>query len=91
MADWVSLFYELPLRLGPIYIGVAMRRLCCLMLPLASAIRIGLMVELPQVWLRGDGIRQKILKGTGWVLPLSRLLGGGAGQWLGMARCHGEE
>jgi hypothetical protein len=30
------------------FIGVAKRRLCYLMLPLARAIRISLMVELPQ-------------------------------------------
>jgi hypothetical protein len=34
--------------LGPIFIDISKRRLGCLMLPLARAIRISLMVELPQ-------------------------------------------
>jgi hypothetical protein len=34
--------------LGRIFIGISKQRLCCLMLPLARAIRISLLVELPQ-------------------------------------------
>jgi hypothetical protein len=49
----VSLLYELPPLLGPTCIGIAKRRHCCLMVPLASAIRISLMVEVPQVWAAG--------------------------------------
>jgi hypothetical protein len=30
------------------FIGISKRRLCCLMVPLARAIRISLLVELPQ-------------------------------------------
>jgi hypothetical protein len=44
----LSLGKESQLRLGPIFIDISKRRLCYLMVPLARAIRISLMLELPQ-------------------------------------------
>ena len=44
----LSLGNESQLRLGPIFIDISKRRLGCLMVPLARAIRISLMVKLPQ-------------------------------------------